>query len=70
MYLDTSSAITTDIVVSEDAKFRYSTSSSNEICEESSCTNIVEKSITNLPQLPSIVSTQNQSNNSEQFSNI
>ncbi|CAG8438849.1 9101_t:CDS:2 [Cetraspora pellucida] len=70
MCLDISSAITTDIVVSEDAKFQCSISSSNEICEESSCTNIVEKSITNLPQLPSIVSTQNQSNNSEQFSNI
>ena len=62
--------ITTEIAVLEDAKFRCSASSSNEIIKESSCTNIVEKSVTNLPQLPSIVSTQNQSNNSEQFSNI
>jgi len=53
--------ITTDIAIS---KF------SNEVCEKSSCNNIVEKSVTDLPQLSSIVLTQDQSNNSEQFSSI
>ncbi|RHZ49029.1 hypothetical protein Glove_535g57 [Diversispora epigaea] len=66
--LDTSSAITTDIAISEEAKLRCSASSSNEVYGESSCNNIVEKSLTNLPQLSSIELTQ--SNNSEQFSNI
>ncbi|CAJ0873573.1 5298_t:CDS:1 [Entrophospora sp. SA101] len=61
MCLDTSSAITTDITISK---------SSNKVCEKSSCNNIVEKSMTNLPQLSSIVLAQNQSNNFEQFSNI
>ncbi|CAJ0906319.1 698_t:CDS:2, partial [Entrophospora sp. SA101] len=53
--------VTTDIATSR---------SSNEVCEKSSCNNIVEKSVTNLPQLSSIASTQDQSNNSEQFSSI
>nr|CAG8474103.1 12931_t:CDS:2 [Entrophospora candida] len=61
MCLDTSSTITTDITISK---------SSNKVCEKSSCNNIVEKSMTNLPQLSSIVLAQNQSNNFEQFSNI
>ena len=56
MCLDTSSAITTDIAISEEAKFRCSASSSNEICKESSCNNIAEKSETYLLQLSSSVS--------------
>jgi hypothetical protein len=63
-------SITTDIAISEEAKLQCSASTSDEICKESSCTNIVKKSMTNLLQLPSIVSIQNQSNNSKQFSNI
>ncbi|CAG8640262.1 1740_t:CDS:1 [Paraglomus occultum] len=53
--------ITTDIAIS---KF------SNEVCEKSSCNSMVEKSVTDLPQLSSIVLAQDQSNNSEQFSSI
>ncbi|RHZ56120.1 hypothetical protein Glove_406g24 [Diversispora epigaea] len=53
MCLDTSSAITTDITISEEAKLQCSALSSNEVCKESSCNNIVEKSVTNLSQLPS-----------------
>jgi hypothetical protein len=53
--------ITTDITISK---------SSIEICEESSCNNIVEKSVTKLPQLSSSILTQNESNDSKQFSNI
>ena len=48
--------ITTDTTISK---------SSNEVCEKSSCNNIVEKSITDLPQL-----SQDQLNNSEQFLSI
>ncbi|CAJ0746284.1 8862_t:CDS:1, partial [Entrophospora sp. SA101] len=36
--------ITTDITISK---------SSNEVCEDSSCNNMVEKSVTKSPQLPS-----------------
>ena len=70
MCLDTSSAITTAITISEEAKLRCSVSSSNGICEESSCNNIAKKSKPNLLQLSSSVSIQNQSTNSEQFSSI
>ena len=62
--------ITTDITISEKAKLRCSASSSNEVCEQSSCNNIVEKSVTKLPQLSSSILTQNESNDSKQFSNI
>ncbi|CAG8853019.1 6229_t:CDS:1, partial [Gigaspora margarita] len=61
---------TTDIVISKETKLRCSASFSNEIREESSCNNIVKKSMTNLLQLSPIVLTQNQSNTSEQFSSI
>nr|CAG8649359.1 913_t:CDS:1 [Entrophospora candida] len=57
--LNTSSAITTDIIISEEAKLQCSILSSNEICKKSSCDNITEKS-----------EIQNQSNDSEQFSSI
>ncbi|CAG8516327.1 12286_t:CDS:2, partial [Cetraspora pellucida] len=53
--------ITTDITISK---------SSNEVCEDSSCNNMVEKSVTKSSQLPSSVLIQNQSNNSKQFSSI
>ncbi|CAG8731999.1 16898_t:CDS:1, partial [Cetraspora pellucida] len=43
---------------------------SNEICEQSFCNNIVEKSETNLLQLPSLTSTQNLLNVFKQISDI
>ncbi|CAG8560798.1 1249_t:CDS:2, partial [Scutellospora calospora] len=53
--------VTTDIAIPK---------SSNEVCKESSYNNIVKKSVTNLSQLSSLVLTQNQLNDAEQFSNI
>ncbi|CAG8573368.1 2268_t:CDS:2, partial [Scutellospora calospora] len=58
--------IKSDATRVEEAKLRCSESSSNEICEKSSCNSIVEKPVINLSQLLSLVSTQNQSNNSKQ----
>ncbi|CAG8793630.1 25387_t:CDS:2 [Gigaspora rosea] len=49
-------SITTDITISK---------SRNKVCEKSSCDNIVEKSVTNLPQLFFIVLAQDQSNITE-----
>ncbi|RIB16920.1 hypothetical protein C2G38_2188684 [Gigaspora rosea] len=61
---------TTDITTSEEAKLRCSTSFINEVCKESSCHNVIEESMPNLLQSPSTISTQDQLNDFEQFSNI
>ncbi|RIB11841.1 hypothetical protein C2G38_2249891 [Gigaspora rosea] len=62
--------VTTDITISEKAKLRCSVSSNNKDCEESSCYNVNEESATNLSQSPSIILTQDRSNDFEQFSSI
>ncbi|RIB23784.1 origin of replication binding protein [Gigaspora rosea] len=62
--------VTTDITISEKAKLRCSVSSNNKDCEESSCNNVNEESATNLSQSPSIILTQDRSNDFEQFSSI